>query len=178
MKERKRSVLRFPRMSDDGLRSIDSRQNKGFTLLEILLVMAILAVISAISFSTYTSYRTNVEAEEEINKIRSILQSAQGKTITFEQNSQWGVRFSNPAGADPLYELFQGSSYPGTIRETVYLSQRFIFTAPALGTTQDVIFEKRSGKSTNASTITISISPRSGTLPIMNATITREGKIE
>ena len=160
------------------MRFPDVRHSKGFTLLEILLVMGILVIISAMSFSTYTSYRVNVEADEEMNKIRSILHDARGRAIAFEQNSQWGVRFSNPVATDPIYELFQGSSYPGIIKETVYLSSRFMFIAPAVGMVQDVIFQKRSGKSTNASTITISIGPRGGGLSMISTTITQAGKIE
>lgn len=178
MRETKGFISRPPNTRNNTGQKIKFWQGEGFTLLEILLVVGILVVISTISFSTYTGYRTNVEAGEEINKIRSILRNAQGKAIVFEQNSQWGVRFSNPVAGDPIYELFRGSSYPGTIQETVYLSSRFLFLAPTSGAVQDIIFEKRSGKSTNASTITISIGPRSGTLPIMNLTITREGKIE
>ncbi|TSC78595.1 MAG: hypothetical protein G01um101433_156 [Parcubacteria group bacterium Gr01-1014_33] len=153
------------------------RQN-GFSLIEILLAAGILAVLATLAFSAYTGYRTGVEAEEEINKIRSTLREAQGNAIGFLQNSQWGVRFSNPTVGDPLYELFYGVSYPGTIQETTYLSSRFTFTSPVSGSSRDILFEKRSGRSTSAHTITITIQPRSGTEPIKNVSVTQEGNIE
>ena len=153
------------------------RQN-GFSLIEILLAVGILTILAALAFSAYTGYRTAIEAEEEINKIRSTLRHAQGNAIAFEQNSQWGVHFSNPAGSDPIYELFYGASYPGTIKETIYLSSRFMFTAPASGASEDIMFEKRSGRSTSALTITITIQPRSGNEPIKSVFVTKEGNIQ
>lgn len=153
--------------------------HRGFTLLEMLLVMGVLIALAAISMPMYNGYRTTVEAEEEIGKIRSTLRSAQGKASAFEENSQWGVRFTNPAsGVAPFYEFFQGASYPGTIKETTYLSPRLMFQSPSSGTTQDVVFEKRSGKSTSVATITIIVKPRSGNVAVKSVLVTREGNIQ
>lgn len=152
--------------------------HSGFSIIEILLAMGILSILMAISSSVFIGYRNTVEAEEEISHIRSLLRSAQGKAIAFEENSQWGVHFSNPLVGNPTYELFAGSAYPGTIKETIFLSSRYMFVSPASGSTQDVIFEKRSGRSTSASTITITIKPRSGETPVKSADVTREGIIQ
>ena len=150
----------------------------GFSLLEILLIMGILVILVTVVSSSFISYQVVVEADEEANRIRSLLRSAQGKAINFEENSQWGVHFSNPSSGSPLYELFTGSSYPGTVKETIYLSPRFIFTNPAIGATQDVIFQKRSGKNTNATTIIITITPASGQNQTRNISVTGEGNIQ
>ena len=150
----------------------------GFSLLELLLVLAILTILGTVVFSSFIGYQTVVEADEEANRIRSLLRSAQGKSINGEDNSQWGVHFANPSGASPFYELFEGSSYPGTIKEMIYLSSRFVFTSPAIGNTQDILFQKRSGKSTGSMTITISIAPAAGQNQARSISVTSEGNIQ
>ena len=151
---------------------------KGFSLLEILLVMGILAILGTVAFSSFVNYQIVVEADEEANRIRSLLRFAQGKSINFEENSQWGVHFFNPSSGSPLYELFAGSSYPGTIKETAYLPPRFTFTSPAVGTVQDIIFKKRNGESMDSSTITITITPTSGQNQSRNISVTSQGNIQ
>lgn len=150
----------------------------GFSLLEILLVIGILIILGSVAFSSFINYQIVIEADEEANRIRSLLRSAQGKAISFEENSQWGVHFSNPSAGSSSYELFVGSTYPGIIKETVYLSSRFIFTHPAIDTTQDIMFQKRSGKSTSSTAITITIAPKSGQDQTRNITVTSEGTIQ
>ena len=151
---------------------------RGFSLLELLLVLAIITIFGTVVFSSFIGYQTVVEADEEANRIRSLLRSAQGKSMNGEDNSQWGVHVANPSGASAFYELFQGSSYPGTIKETIYLSPRFVFTNPAVGNTQDILFQKRSGKSTDSVTITISIAPSAGQNQARDISITSEGNIQ
>ena len=150
----------------------------GFSLLEILLVLGILVILVAAVSSSFISYQVVVEADEEANRIRSMLRSAQGKAINLEDNSQWGVHFSNPVAGSPLYELFAGASYPGTIKETTYLSSRLMFINPAVNSTQDIMFQKRSGKSTNSATIVITIAPQSGQPQTRNISVTGEGNIQ
>ena len=153
-------------------------KERGFSLLEILLVMGILVILSAVAVSSFINYQIVVEADEEAQRIESLLRSAQGKAITFEENSQWGVHFSNPSSSPSFYEIFAGPTYPGTIKETIYLSSRFVFTNPVVGATQDIIFEKRSGKSTIGATIIITIAPQSGQAQTRNISVTSEGNIQ
>ena len=154
------------------------RSPRGFTLIEILLVMAILVALGSIAIAPFIGSRTAIESEEEINHVRSLLRSAQGKAIALEDNSQWGVRFSNPAGNPATYELFAGAAYPGTVKEKVYLSPRFKFTSPASGLNQAVIFLKRSGKSSSGGSITITIQPNGAGTPVRSVVVTSEGTIQ
>lgn len=147
-------------------------------MIEILLAMAIMVTLAAVVIAPFIGSRTTIEIEEEINHMRSLLRSAQGRAIALEDNSQWGVRFSNPAAEAPFYELFAGAAYPGTIKEKVFLSPRFKFTSPASGANQDVVFLKRSGKTTAGGSITVTIQPLGADTPVRSLVVTTEGTIQ
>lgn len=131
---------------------------KGFTLIELILTIAILAILSGIAFNIYSNFQLNVKADEEINKIKSVLREAQAKAMSGENSASWGVRFFHPASGSQYYELFWGNSYAvGTTTESYFLQSGVDFVSPASEENLDVIFVKRTGGSASSSAITVSV---------------------
>lgn len=155
---------------------------RGFSLIELIMVMAIFAIISSITMNFYSGYKSKIDIETEGDAIIGKLREARGYALNGEQFLKWGVHFDNPTtGEDankPFYELFFGASYPGTIKEKIYLSSFLQFNTPAAGTFFDILFDINTGKcSSPCLNQSIIISLKNGT-QIKTITINSEGKIE
>ena len=151
--------------------------NKGFTLLELILVIGILAILGTAGFGIYFNFQLNIKVEEEGNKIQSILRQAQQKAISGEENSQWGIRFVYSQTGFQYYDIFWGTSYlTGTTTEKFYLPSGVEFTNPLASSTIDIIFNKRTGEVATSSPVIISVKTTTSDI-VKNITITPKGLI-
>ncbi|MEK7481863.1 MAG: type II secretion system protein [Patescibacteria group bacterium] len=152
--------------------------NKGFTLLELLLVMAILIILGTVAFNAYYNFQLEVKVDEEANRIKQILRQVQQKAISGEQNAKWGARFVNATSSDQYYDVFYGNSYSaGTSTDRYYLATGIDFTSPSSSSTLDVIFNKRTGINSSSSDITITIKTETSDI-IKSVTTTARGLIQ
>ncbi|MFA9288338.1 MAG: Tfp pilus assembly protein FimT/FimU [Weeksellaceae bacterium] len=133
--------------------------NKGFTLLELLLVMAITAILMSLSMLSLTTVQHQAYLDENRESLLSDFKSQQLKAMTGNTGGgssslAFGIRFSNNN-----YTLFQGSTYnasdPTNFTFTLKGSTRIVTTVPQ----SQVVFTKGSGEITgydaNNRTITI-----------------------
>ena len=81
--------------------------NKGFTLIEILIVIVILAIISTTAVLSYITFLTDTNLQSSIQTISSIVKTAQDNSInSFNGNPEWGIYFTQNN-----ITLFEGNSY-------------------------------------------------------------------
>lgn len=146
-------------------------KQKGFTLLEVILVLAILATISAIGFSYLGGFKSGADLEETAGQIVGKLREAQNKAMAGEDNQKWGAHFDN-TGADPFYEIFStNTDYAGAsaVVEKIYLTSLAAdvkFDMPAGGQSVDVIFSKITGVPPSAQDIVINLQGATKTISI------------
>jgi prepilin-type N-terminal cleavage/methylation domain-containing protein len=125
-------------------------RNRGFTLLEILIVLSLIGVVAAIGFPRMMSYQRSVNMNEVANKVaqtfreissRAVNNSA-AQTVTFVLNDASGVDMS----------------ITGSQSESITLDQEAKFTSIKVGATNvtSVGFDVR-GRPDNASTLVISV---------------------
>jgi len=126
---------------------------RGFTLLEIVLVMGILAILASVSFGFYRNFARSIELESTSTTLIADLKSAQAKSMAGTDNRKWGIHIVN--GTSDYYELFSTpSTYSdptASVSETVYLPGSIQFSSPTEGNTRDVLFTKITGAATAAS---------------------------
>lgn len=81
--------------------------NKGFTLIEILIVIVIIAIISTTAVLSYITFLTETNLQSSIQTISSVIKTAQDNSInSFNGYSSWGVEI-----APNNITLFEGSSF-------------------------------------------------------------------
>lgn len=111
--------------------------NKGFTLIEILLSLALLAIISAFSWPFFSSLQSN-NLEAEAKRTTSYLRQAATLSRAGIQDETWGVLVDNNG-----LTLFAGDSYANRLTE---FDQTSSFTNGVSSPgSQEIIFSKYQG---------------------------------
>jgi type II secretory pathway pseudopilin PulG len=144
----------------------------GFTIIELLLAVLMFGfILRSASFIFQNQLLGNLESDGQL--ILARLNEAQARSMSTLGGVSWGIRFNN-SSTPPSYSLFQGSSYVSA-SSTYYLSGSVEFQTPAVGTSTDVIFTKRSGTITATATIIIDL--KGNTSSIKTITISPQGNI-
>lgn len=88
-------------------------QNKGFTLVEILLVVSIIAVLSGFLIPGFSNYTESQSIKQGLEILKSDLRTAQNKALTGVESvtagaNYWGIRIGSDNASN--YEFFYSSS--------------------------------------------------------------------
>lgn len=119
--------------------------NKGFTLVELLVVAAITALIAVVAVISLSQSHSNTDLKSATQEIAALLREAQTRSIAQTSSTSWGVHFDN-SGGTPFYALFYGPSYnSSSIAQYVKLYADICFFNPIQGSSTNVIFSQISG---------------------------------
>ncbi len=132
---------------------------RGFTILELLIVIAIVAVIAVAGVGSYRNFGKSVQLSSTAHVIAADLRHVQAKAMIGDVGVKWGVRFVNGT-PDDYYELFSTPTTYADARKnvtaTTTLSKGISFSDPAEGSSKDIIFNKISGTTTAATVVIVS----------------------
>ena len=102
------------------------RNNKGFTIIEIMTVIGILAILTAIAMPGFIDWRSNAQLGRAARNVYSTFQKAKSESV--RRNANCGIKFrandyviymdSNlnfdfDAGTDEVIQTINWSDYPG-----------------------------------------------------------------
>ena len=121
---------------------------RGFTLLEILLVLAMISIIAGFSIPVYQSFQVKNDLDISANTIASSFRRAQVLAEASDGDSQWGVKVLSGS-----ITLFQGSSYAGRVA-----AFDEVFTVPTSITPSglnEVVFDRLTGQALSTGTVTM-----------------------
>ncbi len=145
----------IPHIIQNSKLKIQNSIQRGFSLLELLIVIAIVAVIGTIGAGSYRNFGKTVELTSTAQMIASDLKQMQSKSMIGERGYKWGVRFEKASPNDRYMTFSTLTDYAsGTTTSTTTLSNGITFSDPATGF-KDIIFNKISGTISAATTTVV-----------------------
>jgi prepilin-type N-terminal cleavage/methylation domain-containing protein len=146
--------------------------NKGFTVVEILVVIMIMALLSVIVLSGFAGYRNAQSLKNDTDLVLAVLRQARTQTLASQGGTTYGVHF-----ASSTITLFSGSSYvDGVASNDAYTLDTHTQLNLALnGGSSDVIFKRLSGETDHYGTITVATTVSTSTRTI---TIFKTGLVQ
>lgn len=154
---------------------IKEKKNKGFTLIEILVVMAISAIILMVVLSSFFDLVKVQALDKDFLSVASMVDMAKSQSINAKADSEYGVYFSTSSAT-----LFKGADYVlGGIDNQVYnLNGRVNISAINLeqGNTDQIVFSKITGYASASGTVAISLKDESAIAKVI--TIHKTGTVE
>jgi prepilin-type N-terminal cleavage/methylation domain-containing protein len=128
-------------------------KQKGFTLVEILIVIAVLIIISAVILNVFRSYDEKEALSQDTSKVVSVLERARQLTLFSRDSFQYGVHFDT----DKIV-LYKGAGYiPASLDniETLLHSKVIISAVVLNGGGSEILFKRLSGETDQNGTITL-----------------------
>lgn len=156
---------------------------KGYTLIELMIVIGIIAILSTVSFLNLVGYEARRDLESTTKRIAALFRDAQSRSVTQEGGKAWGV-FIDDAVLPAKFQLFQrdvGCAFTSQA-SVVLLSSRFASpTLVPIGYAKTICFEPVTGFLTTAAVpepATINIDLASGGGTPRTIKIYNNGRIE
>jgi prepilin-type N-terminal cleavage/methylation domain-containing protein len=79
---------------------IAGQKNRGFSLIEMLIVISVLAILAAIGVANYNSYARSVRFREVNNRIAQLFQDTSARAINLSKQFTITFTLNQAAGAD------------------------------------------------------------------------------
>jgi len=131
------------------------KNQKGLSLIEILIVFSIIVLLVSVSILSYRSFERGTELETVSQEILATLKLAQTKTLASEGASPYGLHFETSR-----YILFKGDSYQTAdpLNKTYPLATRLeIYDINLSDGGNDIIFKRLTGQSEQSGTVALRI---------------------
>lgn len=132
---------------------------KGFTLIEVLLVVSMIAIVAGFSSVVYNHYQQSNQLTLSVEILSQALYTAQLNSKSAKNDSVWGVKIQSED-----IVVFQGQDF-----ETRDTSNDMIFDIPVVITKsglEEIVFEKFSGDPQSTGEIFLSNSQKSETVRV------------
>lgn len=142
----------------------------GFTLVEILVALFVVGLLSAVLGNILSTYRDKQALNTASETILSALSEAKEKTISLENNMQYGVYFDKNRAV-----IFPGTVFtePNSINQAFMMESVVNISTTSLRTsTSTIVFDKVTGAASNYGSVTVSLVTDPSKYKIINISAT------
>lgn len=153
------------------------KENKGFTLIELVIVVAILAILSIFSIINITNFQKSAEIESTARELSSSLESARSKSISGQINEGKTAGYYDPDYL-PVYGIkIESDKYSltskyrlaGSTTDTIEVQETLsLDSSLTLSPSTQIDFARRTGTVIGTNTLSLT---QSGTGDIKQLTI-------
>lgn len=139
---------------------------KGFSLLEIIIVIGILILLAALGTGSLLQFSKTTDLNSSVEAGVSLLLEARAKTLSSQEESQYGVHFESGK-----IVLFKGAAYSSSDplnEETALPSSVETASISLNGGGSDVIFKKLTGETDQYGTITFRLKSNTASVRMLS----------
>lgn len=133
-----------------------NKTNRGYTLIEIVVVMAITVVILSVVINSFFNLAKNQALNNDYLSVTSLIDQAKSLSINSKSASQYGMYFSSSTVV-----LFKGPNYISTspANQSYILNSRVNISVINLSgsSTDQVVFDRLTGYASASGTVAISL---------------------
>lgn len=147
--------------------------NKGFTLMELIMVIVIFTIIMSVSFYFFSGFGKKEALEKDVAGLTSFLRDARLLAVASKNASAFGIHLQNDKAV-----LFEGNSYVvGGANEKILLfsPEIYLYGYSLNNGGADIIFDRLNGNTSNFGAVTLSLKDNSASTTI---TILKTGVIQ
>ncbi len=133
------------------------RDQRGFSLVEMIIVIAIIAIVATVSLINLRGFRSRTDLNSSVQKISALLREAQSRSGAQESGKIWGVHFENSISVAPFYALFYDTYGSTTVIERYALPNMIGYSASSIsrGSSTTITFSQISGFPSASTSITL-----------------------
>jgi len=139
---------------------IQNSKSCGFTLAEMLVVVAIALILFGLVLYGFMTLRKSHAVDSTRDQIESLVSEARSKTLSSEEESQYGVHFETGR-----IVLFKGGTFtePSPDNKEIAINKLVEISGISLnGGGSDIVFERLTGKTDQYGTITANLKSDAG----------------
>lgn len=144
-----------------------AKSARGFSLTEILLTMSLFLLLAGIGIGAYFQYYQAALVNTDIDSTLTIMKDTRFKALKNPTNDDYGVRVDTATNSIISFrDTYTPGSTENVIMELKQLTVQTLNLDPNIGVTNEILFEKKTGKTQNTGTFTIGNLNRSHTFNI------------
>ena len=148
-------------------------KNKGFTLMELIMVIVIFSIILSVSFYFFSGFGKKEALEKDVAGLTAFMRNARLLSVASKDASVFGVHLENSKAV-----LFEGNIYvAGGANEKILIfsPKVYLYSYSLNNGGSDIIFDRLTGNTLNYGTVTLSLKDNSASSTI---TILKTGVIQ
>ncbi len=134
----------------------NAKSVKGFSLMEVLITMSLFLLTASMGIGAYFQYYQTALVNADIDSTLTLMKDTRFKALKNPTNSNYGIHIDS---ATSSLISFRETYTPGLIENIVVeleqLDIKSLDLAPNIGATNEILFEKQTGKTQNSGTFTI-----------------------